>query len=199
MSRHALPPDVPAAAPAAVSASPERLSPAQLFMLFTHTSLVGFGGVLPWVYRILVERRQVLSRRELAELLAFAQILPGPTICNLSVIIGHRNAGLIGGMAALAGMITAPLAIVIMLGIAYRHYGDLSPVRHALAGMSAVAAGLVVAMALKMARDLPRLWRNAAFAGLMFAGVAVMRWPLLAVIGVLVPLALFTFGKGIRR
>jgi chromate transporter len=195
MSRHALPPDVPAAVPAV----PVALSPTQLFLLFTQTSLVGFGGVLPWVYRILVERRKVLSRRELGELLAFAQILPGPTICNLSVIIGHRHAGLVGGVAALAGMIMAPLAIVITLGIAYRHYGDLLPVRHALAGMSAVAAGLVGAMALKMARDLPRRWKNAIFAGLMFAGVAVMRWPLLAVISVLVPLSLLTFWKGIGR
>lgn len=195
MSRHALPPDVPAAA----AADPEGLSPSRLFMLFTQMSLLGFGGVLPWAYRILVERRQVLSPLEFRELLAFAQILPGPTICNLSVIIGHRNAGLVGAMTALAGMIAAPLAIVITLGIAYRHYGDLAPVRHALAGMSAVAAGLVGAMALKMARDLPRLWKNAIFTGLVFGGVAVMRWPLLAVIGVLVPLALVSFSKGISR
>jgi chromate transporter len=195
MPRHVLPPEVPAA----VVATHGKLSPSQLFWLFTQTALLGFGGVLPWAYRFLVERRKVLSKLEFGELLAFAQILPGPTICNLAVIVGHRNAGIVGGMTALAGMITAPLIIVITLGIAHQHYGDLAPVKHALAGMSAVAAGLVVAMALKMARDLPRLWSNAIFAGLMFAGVGVMRWPLLAVIGVLVPLALFTFRKGTGR
>ncbi len=189
MPRDALPPAVPAAA----SADPTGLGQMQLFMLFTQTSLLGFGGVLPWAYRNLGERRQVLSALEFGELLAFAQILPGPTICNLAVIIGYRNAGMTGGMAALAGMIAAPLMIVISLGLAYRHYGELSSVRHALAGMSAVAAGLVVAMALKMARDLPRIWKNAIFVGLMFVGVAVMRWPLIAVVAGLVPLALVAF------
>ncbi len=191
MPRSILPSEVPAVA--AASAAP--LRPTQLFMLFTQTSLLGFGGVLPWAYRFLVERRKVLSKLEFAELLAFAQIMPGPTICNLAVIVGHRNAGLIGGMMALAGMIAAPLVIVITLGIGYRHYGDLAAVKQALSGMSAVAAGLVVSMALKMARDLPRQWQNALFAGLMFAGVGLMRWPLLAVIGVLVPVALLAFGR----
>lgn len=195
MPSHVLPPDVPAA----VVAVPAALSPSQLFMLFTQTSLLGFGGVLPWAYRVLVERRKVLSKLEFSELLAFAQILPGPTICNLAVIVGHRNAGLVGSITALAGMITAPLVMVITLGIAHQHYGDLAPVKHALAGMSAVAAGLVVAMALKMARALPFLWKNVIFAGLMFAGVGLMRWPLLAVIGVLAPLAFISFGKWTRR
>ncbi len=195
MPRQVLPPDVPAAA----AAAPAALLPSQLFMLFTQTAILGFGGVLPWAYLFLVERRKVLSKLEFSELLAFAQILPGPTICNLAVIVGHRNAGLVGAMTALAGMIAAPLVIVTTLGVAYRHFGDLAPVKHALAGMSAVAAGLVVAMALKMARELPRLWKNVIFAGLMFAGVGLMRWPLLAVIGVLAPLAFISFGKWTRR
>lgn len=190
MPSSVLPPELPA------SAAP--LRPSQLFMLFTQTSLLGFGGVLPWAYRFLVERRKVLSKLEFAELLAFAQIMPGPTICNLAVIVGHRNAGLIGGLASLAGMVTAPLVIVITLGIAYRHYGNLAAVQQALSGMSAVAAGLVAAMSLKMARDLPRQWKNALFAGLMFAGVGLMRWPLLAVIGVLMPVALIAFGRKVE-
>ena len=194
MPRQALPPDIPPA----LAANP-KLGPSQLFLLFTQTSLLGFGGVLPWAYRILVERRQVLSKLEFAELLAFAQIMSGPTICNLAVIVGHRHAGFAGGMASLAGMIVAPIGIVLCLGLAYQNYGDLLPVKRALAGMSAVAAGLVVAMALKMAQDLPRHWKNAIFAGLTFAGVALMRWPLLAVLGALAPLALVTVWHGARR
>ena len=173
----------------------EKLSPYRLFMLFTHMAMLGFGGVLPWAYRILVERREILSKAEFRELLAFAQILPGPVICNISVIVGHRHAGIVGSVAALAGVITAPLIIVIMLGIGYRNYGDLAPVRQAVAGMAAVAAGLILTMGLKLARDLPRRRLNVLFAGLMFVAVALMRWPLPNVIAVLVPLALLGFWK----
>ena len=192
MPRHAPP-------PAAAAILAPKLTPVQLFALFTQMTLLGFGGVLPWAYRILVERRQILEKDEFRELLAFAQILPGPTICNLAVIIGYRHAGIHGGIAALSGMILAPFVLVIMLGLAYRHYGDLRPVRHALAGMSAVAAGLIVAMALKMLRDLPRRRKNALLLVLAFAGIALLRWPLLTVIGVLAPLALAVFWTETHR
>ena len=192
MPRHAPP-------PAAAATLAPKLTPVQLFVLFTQMTLLGFGGVLPWAYRILVERRQILEKGEFRELLAFAQILPGPTICNLAVIIGYRHAGIHGGIAALSGMILAPFVLVIMLGLAYRHYGDLLPVRHALAGMSAVAAGLIVAMALKMLRDLPRRRKNALLLVLAFAGIALLRWPLLTVIGLLAPLALAVFWTETHR
>lgn len=195
MLRHAPSPD----AAATVSPAATKLSPTQLFLLFTHMTLLGFGGVLPWAYRILVERRQILEKAEFRELLAFAQILPGPTICNLSVIIGYRHAGIVGGIAALSGMILAPFALVIMFGLAYRHYGDFPMVRHALAGMSAVAAGLIVAMALKMTRDLPRRHKNTLLLILAFIGIALLRWPLLMVIGILAPLALVVFWTETHR
>lgn len=166
------------------------LSAQELFWLFTHMSMIGFGGVLPWVYRILVENRKLLSAAEFREVFAFAQILPGPTICNLAVIVGYRHAGIRGAIASLIGMIVAPSLIVILLGMLYRHYGGSPMLRNALSGMAAVAAGLVVAMAIKMARTLPATWRNVLFAGLMFAGVALMHWPLLAVLLVLAPLAI---------
>lgn len=171
------------------------LSQADLFWLFTKMSLLGFGGVLPWAYRVLVDRERVLSNSEFAELLGFAQLLPGPTICNLAVVVGYRNAGIRGGMAALAGMLVAPLIIVIALGTAYQHARDFALVRHALAGMSAVAAGLVLGMGCKLATELPRNWRNFIFAVSAFLSIGVMRWPLLAVIAVILPLALAVKNK----
>ena len=122
----------------------------RLFTAFSSLSLSGFGGVLPFAYRALVEKRRWLDAREFASLLAIAQVMPGPTICNLSVMIGQRYAGFAGACAALAGMVLGPSCIVVALGIAWQRYGDLSAVRHALAGMSAVAIGLILATAVKM-------------------------------------------------
>lgn len=187
------------AAPTQIPQVPKRLSPYRLFIMFTRISLLGFGSILPSSYQILVERKKVVSSAEFRELFAFGQILPGPPLCNVAVIIGYRNAGIVGGMAAVTGMFAVPFVIVILLGFAYRRFGDLEPVRHALSGMSAVAAGLVAATALKMAFDLPRHGKNMIFAGLMFAGVALMRWPLLTVILVLAPLAILAFRKELHR
>lgn len=130
------------------------IGPLQLFTAFSSLSLSGFGGVLPFAYRALVEKRQWLDAREFASLLAIAQVMPGPTICNLSVMIGQRYAGFAGACAALAGMVLGPSCIVIALGIGWQRYGELSAVRHALGGMSAVAIGLILATAVKMGINL---------------------------------------------
>ena len=166
------------------------LRPSELFLLFTRMSLLGFGGVLPWAYRILVDRRKVLSKSDFTELLGLAQLLPGPTICNLAVIVGHRHAGLLGGLAALAGMIIAPMGIALMLAAAYQNTQGIPLVGRALTGMSAVAAGLVVAVALRMSSSLGKNGFNLLFAASTFFAVGLMRWPLLVVVAVLLPLAL---------
>lgn len=137
-------------APAEEPRAPTTIAPLQIFFAFSGLALSGFGGVMPFAYRALVERRRWMGASEFAGLLALAQVLPGPTICNLSVMIGQRYAGFAGASAALAGMIVAPACIVIGLGIAWQHYGSLPGVKHALGGMSAVAIGLILATAVKM-------------------------------------------------
>lgn len=137
-------------APAEEPRAPTTIAPLQIFFAFSGLALSGFGGVMPFAYRALVERRRWIGASEFAGLLALAQVLPGPTICNLSVMIGQRYAGFAGASAALAGMIAAPACIVIALGIAWQHYGSLPGVKHALGGMSAVAIGLILATAVKM-------------------------------------------------
>ncbi len=192
----------PADAPAAAKRD---IGPAELFVAFSQLALSGFGGVLPFAYRTLVERRRWIDAKEFASLLAVAQVMPGPTICNLSVMIGQRFAGLGGACAALAGMVLGPASIVIALGIAWQHFGGLAEVRRALAGMSAVAIGLIFATAVKMGIGLfrpargddavkPRYWTPRRFAqvalcALAFAGVGLMRWPLVLVVAGLAPLA----------
>jgi chromate transporter len=172
---------------------PSRIGPGSLFIAFSRLALSGFGGVLPFAYRALVEQRKWLDAREFAGLLAVAQVMPGPTICNLSVMIGQRYAGFAGAAAALAGMVLGPSCIVIALGIAWQHYGEIPGVKRALGGMSAVAIGLIFATAVKMGINLfkpaagddgPRVgyWslQRAAQIGLCvagFAGVGLLRWP----------------------
>jgi chromate transporter len=186
-------------------ADDEEIGPLRLFVTFSSLALSGFGGVLPFAYRTLVERSRWLDAREFAGLLAIAQVMPGPTICNLSVMIGQRYAGFAGSCAALAGIVAGPFFIVIGLGVAWQHYGGLSAVKHALGGMSAVAIGLILATGIKMGINLfkpgdanpPRsrygsMRRIAQFAlgALAFSGVGLLGWPLVAVVAALAPVAI---------
>ncbi len=163
---------------------------AELFWMFSHITMLGFGGVLPWMYRVLVEQRQVLSPDEFRELLALGQVLPGPSICNMSVMVGYRHAGLAGGACALAGMMLGPMVLVILLGLGYEAHGHSPVLASVLAGMSAAAAGLIVVMALRMAAGLPRHRRNVVVAALALLGIAVLHLPLWLVLAALAPVGM---------
>jgi len=177
-------------------APPPALRPLALFLAFSQMALSGFGGVMPFAYRFLVEKRQWLRPEQFAEMVALGQVLPGPTICNVSIMVGWRFAGVRGALASLSGMLTGPIMVVLLLGVGYQKFGASPHVHDALTGMSAVAAGLILSTALKMA---VRLWRVApvrwvkgslcGFALLSFAGVGLMHWPLIEVVALLAPFA----------
>ena len=174
----------------ASSANRSDITPLVLFIAFSQLALSGFGGVLPWAHRALVERKGWLTQREFVETLALGQLLPGPNIGNMAVMIGYRYAGYAGALAAVAGLVSGPFALMIAVGLLYSNYGALPLVQQALSGMSAVAAGLVLATGFKMAGSLKRHWRPWLFMALALAGVGALRWPLLAVVGALAPFAI---------
>ena len=162
-------------------------SKTDLFLTFNRLALQGFGGVLAVAQRELVERKQWMARDEFVEMLALSQVLPGPNIVNLALIFGDRFFGLGGAFAALAGMLTVPLVIVMSLTAAYAEFSHFTVVSGALRGMGAVAAGLIIATAVKLMGALKTnrlgLPLAVSFAGLTFVVIAWFRWPLVFVIG----------------
>ena len=127
---------------------------ADLFVAFTGLALQGFGGVLPVAQRVLVEERRWLSRAEFLELLSVAQVLPGPNVCNLSVLAGYRFLGVRGALSALGGLLAIPAVVVLALAALQRHLGSYPAVAGAIRGVSAVSAGLIAGTALKLATGL---------------------------------------------
>jgi len=168
-------------------------SPAELFSAFTWLALQGFGGVLAVAQRVLCEERRWLTRDQFVDILAFAQVLPGPNICNVALMIGDRFFGWRGAFAALAGMMSVPLAIVLALTAVYAQFAAIEQVAGALRGMGAVSAGLIAGTALKL---LPSLRGNAmgmpacvTLGCAAFIAVALLRWPLVSVLAALGALA----------
>ena len=165
---------------------PQPQSLSDLFVSFTLVALHGFGGVLAVVQRELVEKKRWMTREEFIEDWAVAQIMPGPNVVNLSLMIGGRYFGLKGAMAALAGMLTVPLILVLLLALVYAQFADHPGVAGALRGMGAVAAGLIAATGLKLSGALLKnvlgLRLCIAFGVACFVAIALLRWPLIYVL-----------------
>ena len=166
----------------ALNVHPRPASLTDLFVSFTWLALQGFGGVVAIVQRELVERKQWLTQDEFLEDWAVAQVMPGPNVVNLSMMIGGRYFGLRGALAALAGMLTVPLIIVLLLALLHARVGDHPGVTGAFRGMAAVSAGMFGAAALKMATALTRNPMPMSWCALLgaagFVMVALLRVPL---------------------
>ncbi|HEJ7160468.1 chromate transporter [Serratia marcescens] len=155
---------------------------AELFVGFLWLGLIGFGGVLPLARSMLVERRRWLSGEQFTELLGLCQFLPGGNVINLSVAVGMEFRGLRGALCALLGLISAPTAIVVGLGVVYARFQNDPHVQHVFAGLAAAAAGLLLPLRGK--------WPALAIVALALIAIAWLRLPLLPTMLVLAPLSI---------
>jgi chromate transporter len=165
---------------------PRPQSPANLFWSFTWLALQGFGGVLAVVQRELVDKKGWLTREEFVEDWAVAQILPGPNVVNLCLMIGDRYFGLRGALFALAGVLTFPMLLVLTLAALFSGVADMPQAQGALKGMGAVAAGLITATGLKL---IPALKKNVmgvpvniGYSAMTFIAIALLKIPLVWVL-----------------
>jgi chromate transporter len=163
----------------------------ELFVAFFTMALHGFGGVLPWARRAIVEEKRWMTAEEFNEAFAVSQFLPGANVVNLAVIFGGRLHGAAGAAVALIGLLLPPMTIVLVLGALYERYGGIDALQRVLTGVAAAAAGLIVAIVIKMAKPMLRELSPAPFVALAaFAAVGVMRWPLPWVLVVMAPVSI---------
>jgi chromate transporter len=188
-----MPPDSP---PAAIPApnSPAFVPPSlfALFVAFAKMSLAGFGGVLVWARRGIVDQHKWMTADEFNETFALCHFLPGPNIVNLSVVFGARFRGIAGGIAAFAGLVGPPVVIVTILAALYAHFGEIDALRRTLAGVSCAAVGLLISVVFRMMMP---LLRKRDLVGLMvlvavFIAIGLLRLPLVAVLLVAIPLSI---------
>ena len=173
-----------------------------LFAVFTRLALQGFGGVLPVAQHELVERERWLSRDEFLEMLSVSQVLPGPNVVNLSLMIGDRYFGLRGAACALAGMLALPLVLMLALAVLYGRFADNpmvagapprqgarwarvggAPGRHMVGRQRAHPLGVPLSL---------------AFGAATVVLVAVLQWPLAGVIAGLGSLAIALAWRRLR-
>jgi len=171
------------------------ISHSELFWGFSRIALSGFGGVMSWARRAMVEERGWLSSEEFTSLFGLCQFMPGPNIVNMSVCVGARFQGASGAVVSLLGLLGAPFLIVIALGALYGRFGELPAIQSMLRGVAAVAAGLILAMGLRMAADLLKRPLLLVFSAAILVAVVFLHWPLLAIMTGLAPASMWVAAR----
>jgi chromate transporter len=187
-----MPPDSPpaAAAPDLPTSFPPGLI--ALFVAFAQISLSGFGGVLVFARRAIVERHRWMTADEFNETYALCHFLPGPNIVNLSVVFGSRFRGVPGAIAAFAGLLGPPVAVVTILAAVYARFGEIDGLRRILAGVSCAAVGLLMSAVLRMMMPLIKRRDVVGLVVLVavFSAIGLLHLPLQAVLLVAIPLSI---------
>ncbi|MBX9709618.1 MAG: chromate transporter [Xanthobacteraceae bacterium] len=176
--------------PDTVPAAPPGLF--ELFLAFAKMSLAGFGGVLVWARRAIVEQHRWMTPDQFNEAFALCHFLPGPNIVNLSVVFGARFRGIPGSIAAFLGLLGPPVLIVTTLAVIYSRYGEVPALQRTLNGVSAAAVGLFVGVIYRMMTPLLKR-RNPVELSLLaavFIAVGLFRFPLPWVLAIAVPLSI---------
>jgi chromate transporter len=188
-----MPPDSPPAATAApelpISAPPGLFA---LFAAFAKMSLSGFGGVLAFARRGIIDQHRWMTAEEFNETFALCHFLPGPNIVNLSVVFGSRFRGVPGSIAAFAGLVGPPVVIVTILAVLYARFGEIDALRRSLSGVSCAAIGLLISVVFRMMMPLIRK-RDVVGVVVMaavFTAIGVLRLPLAAVLLVAIPFSI---------
>jgi chromate transporter len=177
-----------------VKRAEEQVALAALFVGFLKVSLLGFGGGLVWARRIAVDQQRWLDDHEFAEILTLCQFMPGPNIVGITLCVGSKLRGAIGAITAVAGFILIPWTVGLALGGLCLQYAHLPVLQNILGGISAAAAGLMIATGIRLL--LPHRSRRTAllFAALAFAGMALTKLPLVVVLLGLAPVSIAVAG-----
>lgn len=188
---------MPAETAPAIPPIPETLTPArpgliELFVAFAKMSLAGFGGVLVWARRAIVDQHRWMTPEEFNEAFALCHFLPGPNIVNLSVVFGARFRGIPGSIAAFLGLVGPPVVIVTVLAAVYARYGEIPALQRTLTGVSCAAIGLFLAVIARMMMPLLKKRDPVALVLLaaVFVAIGLLRLPLVPVLLTAIPLSI---------
>lgn len=182
--------EVPRSEVNAEPSSGPKPSVGELFVTFLLIGLMGFGGLAPAAYHMIVEKKKWCAPKDYVELFAICSILPGGNILNASIMIGNRFQGLPGAVACISALMLTPLAILVALAVTYDSFSHLEDVRAATGGAASAAAGLIVGTAGKLLRGVDKSLTSLIFGLATFLAIAVFRLPLQGVLLVLAPLAI---------
>ena len=154
----------------------------QLFIGFAIISLQGFGGVLPWVRRSVVDKHQWLDAAEFNTLLGICQLMPGPNVLNLSVCVGYKLRGPRGAVSCMLGLTLPPMVLVMILATIYQAHSSLPAISGILSGISAVGIGLIAATGIKMLKEVFKKPMMLIVVGVIISGIAIFKLSMVKVV-----------------
>lgn len=158
---------------------------ARLFWIFLKIGAFTFGGgyaMIPLIERETVEKRGLLDREELTDIVAIAESTPGPIAVNAATFVGFRAAGVPGALFATVGVVLPSFLIILAVAFFLRRVTDNRYVRYAFFGIRAGVLALIVRAAVDFFRSAEHNAFSFCVMAAAFVWSAVLDWSVIALI-----------------
>lgn len=164
----------------------------RIVLVFNRISLSSFGGGLSaWSRRVVVEEQHWMEEAEFLSAMTLCRVLPGANQVNLAIFVGTKLRGVVGAIAASVGLIAIPALLVVVLGAFLLQSRDVPTVHAILRGVTAAAVALSFSMAYRTGRACLHSFPAWVLFAAALLAAAVFRIPLLPLLAVLAPLAMW--------
>lgn len=167
-----------------------RVSLREIYRVFFVIGLFSFGGgLVPWIYRDVVDVRKWMSREDFLPGVALSQVMPGVSSTNCAIYVGQMLRGSAGAVTALVGMLTVPFLVSLLAAYAYKTLLGLPGFQETMIGVAAAAIGMLLRTGIDAARLSTKGWEPAIITAATFLAIGVFRLPIVPVVCVVGPLS----------
>lgn len=164
----------------------------ELAGLFLFIGLTSFGGgITAYIRRLVVTHKKWLTDEEFLPGLGLVQLLPGANVVGLAVYIGNHLRGPLGSVVALGCLLAPPFISTCALGFLYFHAGKTADTKALLAGITAVACGLMASMVFEAGEKAIKGLFDVVLILITFALVRFLHLSVPVVILIVAPLAIW--------
>ena len=155
--------------------------PLKLFLTFALIGATNIGGgiaMIPMFRREIVEKRAWLTEDEIADVFSVTQCLPGIIATNVAVLVGYKQAGVRGAIAAAIGMIAPSVALILIIASFIFQFSDIPVVAHAFAGLRVCVSVLILTAVIRLRKQASADKLSIAIFAAVFMAVMLTNLPI---------------------
>lgn len=134
----------------------KKLSPLELYICFFKIGCFTFGGgwaIVAQMEQEFVNRRKVITKDELLEMVAVGKSVPGIMITNIVILFGYHMGGITGGIVSVLGTVSPAVIILSVVTLFYNYFRSNYWVHAALTGIRAAVIPIIGASALSLSKE----------------------------------------------
>ena len=160
----------------------------ELFLSFAMIGFTSFGGMsmIPLIHNQMLSHGW-MTAQEVADIVAIAEMTPGPLGLNCATFAGSRTAGVLGALCASAGVLLPSFTVTLVAAMFLKKFKESRGLSNALYGIRPVCIGMITAVIIQQSMS--------NYAGTLLFGIS---WQAI-LIGIVALVLLLRFKWGVPR